>query len=535
MRNKAGGTMCTPATTGRHTLCSPEGMVNMLLALSTIADRLPQDFGVKLYGMPEKPEFFPRPVLYEADMTFEAGTLYIARGNSLPDQAPSCDCAIICVGSTAPWQRKGARVSLLHVSRESNLVIVFNAVQGIYNDCDVWDTQLRDEVEKDLDFDIDAVLVRASAFLERSLCIVDQHLQVVRSTAFEFDADGKPAVTVDDTMTNLSTELPVQVKEVCRLERMIREPYFSALRSPESSYCNNLYPLGYFAGCISISENGVPFRDGELPLIDHFFALFQKAFLKYLRSYANNADSGLDALRNVLDHKPLSRHETELLALAPDEQWCCFKLRKRRVGQSLPSDYLHATLSGRFPGVVYAVVFKQAVVGIVRVPKSTDLAIDPQFVELGREVERMGYYGGVSNAFSELTDIDQHLLQAEFAAARGRDEARALFFFHDYALSYLLDACCAEMPVEAVMGQGLKNLRAYDQAKGSEHVHTLELYLRNECNVTRTAHDLHIHRSSLLKRLDKIKAMLDDDLEDPNHRLYYRLCLTLMNHEPTQV
>ena len=85
------------------------------------------------------------------------------------------------------------------------------------------------------------------------------------------------------------------------------------------------------------------------------------------------------------------------------------------------------------------------------------------------------------------------------------------------------------------MGQGLKNLRAYDQAKGSEHVRTLELYLQNECNVTRTAHNLHIHRSSLLKRLDKIKAMLDDDLEDSNHRLYYRLCLALMKHEPTQV
>ena len=507
----------------------------MLLALSTIADRLPKDFGVKLHGVPEEPGFFRRPVLYEPGMAFEGGTLYIARGNSLPAKAPTCDCAIISVGSTAPWQRKGAGTSLLHVARESNLVTVFNAVQAIYNDCDSWDTQLRDEIEKDLDFDIDAVLVHATAFLERSLCIVNQNLQVVRSTAIEFDEDGQPTVTVDDTVTNLSTELTVQVKEVCRLERMIREPYFSALRSPESSYCNNLYPLDYFAGCVSISENGMPFRDGELPLIDHFFALFQKAFLKYLRNYANNADSGLEALRNVLDHKPLSRHETELLALAPDEQWCCFRLRKHRVGQSLPGDYLHATLNGRFPNTVYAVVFKQAVVGLVRVSKSTDLSIHPQLVELGREVERLGYYGGVSNPFSELADIDQHLLQAEFAAARGKDEKRPLFFFHDYALSYLLDACCAEMPVEAVMGQGLKNLRAYDQAKGSEHVRTLELYLQNECNVTRTAHNLLIHRSSLLKRLDKIKAMLDDDLNDPNHRLYYRLCLALMEHQPTQV
>ena len=507
----------------------------MLLALSTIADRLPTDFGAQLHGVPEEPEFFGRPVLYEPGMVFEAGTLYIARGNSLPDKAPTCDCAIICVGSTAPWQRKSAGASLLHVTRESNLVAVLNAVQAIYNDCDAWDTRLRNEIEKDLDFDIDAVLVQASAFLGRTLCIVDQNLQVVLSTAISPDENGKPTVTVDDTVMNLSTELTVQVKEVCRLERMIREPYFSALRSPESSYCNNLYPLDYFAGCVSVSEHGMPFRDGELPLIDHFFALFQKAYLKYLRTNANNADSGLDALRNVLDHKPLSRHETELLALGADEQWCCFRLRKRRVGQSLPSDYLHATLNGRFPGTVYAVVFKQAVVGLIRVSKSTDLAIDPQLVELGREVERMGYYGGVSNAFSELTDIDQHLLQAEFAAARGRDEKRPLYFFHDYALSYLLDACCAEMPVEAVMGQGLKNLRAHDLGRGSEHVRTLELYLQNECNVTRTASDLHIHRSSLLKRLDKIKAMLDDDLDDPNHRLYYRLCLALMDHQPTQV
>ena len=143
----------------------------------------------------------------------------------------------------------------------------------------------------------------------------------------------------------------------------------------------------------------------------------------------------------------------------------------------------------------------------------------------------MGYYGGISNAFSDLTEFDAYLLQAEYTVSRGNRSGKALYYFHDCVLSYMLDACCRDLGADALIGQGMKNLLSYDKSRSAEYVRTLELYLKNECSIARTAEELFIHRSSLIKRLDKIKKILRDDLEDSNHRLYYRLCLELMKRE----
>lgn len=46
---------------------------------------------------------------------------------------------------------------------------------------------------------------------------------------------------------------------------------------------------------------------------------------------------------------------------------------------------------------------------------------------------------------------------------------------------------------------------------------TLEAYLQTGCNKVLTAANLHLHRSSLIYRLDKIARLLDRDIDDPEH------------------
>ena len=74
-------------------------------------------------------------------------------------------------------------------------------------------------------------------------------------------------------------------------------------------------------------------------------------------------------------------------------------------------------------------------------------------------------------------------------------------------------------------------LMAHDRQKGTEYIKTLDVYLRNEMRITQTAKALYIHRSSLIKRLDRIMCLLQDNLEHPDVRLYYRLCLALLNRK----
>lgn len=70
---------------------------------------------------------------------------------------------------------------------------------------------------------------------------------------------------------------------------------------------------------------------------------------------------------------------------------------------------------------------------------------------------------------------------------------------------------------------GLKQLRRRDG--GIDCWDTLRRYLDNECNASKTAQELHLHRSSLLPRLEKIRSMAD--MDTPQQRLYLRMCIAL--------
>ena len=48
-------------------------------------------------------------------------------------------------------------------------------------------------------------------------------------------------------------------------------------------------------------------------------------------------------------------------------------------------------------------------------------------------------------------------------------------------------------------------------------------------NITKTALDLQIHRSSFLERLRNIEALLGVSLDDPRQRLYLQIMLEMID------
>lgn len=73
--------------------------------------------------------------------------------------------------------------------------------------------------------------------------------------------------------------------------------------------------------------------------------------------------------------------------------------------------------------------------------------------------------------------------------------------------------------------QSLQLLLNYDRANDSNYVRTLRVYLSNNCNMTRTARQLFLHRQTLIKRLEKISAIGNLDLEDYYSRTYMSMAL----------
>ena len=76
------------------------------------------------------------------------------------------------------------------------------------------------------------------------------------------------------------------------------------------------------------------------------------------------------------------------------------------------------------------------------------------------------------------------------------------------------------MPVNNYMPKSLENMNAYDMENATEFLPTLKSYIFNLKNTKETASELHIHRNTLLYRINKIEELFGitlDTAEDFHH------------------
>ncbi|MPQ43508.1 PucR family transcriptional regulator [Clostridium tarantellae] len=80
----------------------------------------------------------------------------------------------------------------------------------------------------------------------------------------------------------------------------------------------------------------------------------------------------------------------------------------------------------------------------------------------------------------------------------------------------------------------LGELIAYDKVNNTKFLHTITQYLFNNCNLIKTSQVMFIHRNTLIYRLNKIKNILNKDLEDPMDRLELLNAIMISNYLASQ-
>jgi DNA-binding PucR family transcriptional regulator len=94
----------------------------------------------------------------------------------------------------------------------------------------------------------------------------------------------------------------------------------------------------------------------------------------------------------------------------------------------------------------------------------------------------------------------------------------------------MLLRCCGEFSTEMMVPPEL--VRLYRRSSTDvDYIETLRTFLDNDCRITRTANVLYLHRTTMVKRLEKMREHVN--LDDPDRRLYLRMCLHLPDIEQT--
>ena len=70
--------------------------------------------------------------------------------------------------------------------------------------------------------------------------------------------------------------------------------------------------------------------------------------------------------------------------------------------------------------------------------------------------------------------------------------------------------------LERIVEEQVGILIAYDQENDSEFLTTLDVYLQENCNITKTTERLYVHRNTVKYRIKRIQELLKKDIHDVN-------------------
>ncbi len=136
---------------------------------------------------------------------------------------------------------------------------------------------------------------------------------------------------------------------------------------------------------------------------------------------------------------------------------------------------------------------------------------------------------GLSRPARKLSDIRNALDEAEQAWSLGRrlvaEGGSRLIDAAELGV-YRLLLPLEGMPVlHTFYQETIGLLEEYDRRQGTDLVHTLEVYFTQLGNLSRTAEIMHLHRNTLIYRLERIATILGVDLDDAEARLRLQLAL----------
>lgn len=127
---------------------------------------------------------------------------------------------------------------------------------------------------------------------------------------------------------------------------------------------------------------------------------------------------------------------------------------------------------------------------------------------------------GISKCFHDISKLKFHFEQAVTALLLNHKlrKMHKLSFYEEFIVEHMIDIAFKNTDLKQFCNENLLKLIEYDESNNTTFVSTLYEFLVHERNLAHTAKVLHIHRNTLIYRINKIQEITNHDLENSSYR-----------------
>ncbi|WMM25325.1 PucR family transcriptional regulator ligand-binding domain-containing protein [Tissierella sp. MB52-C2] len=135
---------------------------------------------------------------------------------------------------------------------------------------------------------------------------------------------------------------------------------------------------------------------------------------------------------------------------------------------------------------------------------------------------------GIGRIYKNLENVDKSFQDAVRTVRIGKIiTSKEVVSFNELGIFKILSEDILKDELEDFYNSTLRPLVDYDRKKSTELVKTLDIYFKNNGNLTRISEQLFTHYNTVLYRINRITEITEMDLEDPNHRLNLEIALKI--------
>jgi sugar diacid utilization regulator len=200
--------------------------------------------------------------------------------------------------------------------------------------------------------------------------------------------------------------------------------------------------------------------------------------------------------------------------------------RARRVGVELSDPHVVLVADGNLSGATHYASVHRGLAGSRG--RDVVLALPSVSTHVAREVAKaldatVGACGPVAGPVAIAAAYEEARRCLKALRQLGRDKDAATMDDLGFVGVLLGDRADVSGYVRSVLGPVLD----YDSERGTELVHTLEVYFRCGANLSRAKAELHLHVNTVTQRLDRVSSLLGD-WQSPERVLEVQLALRLL-------
>lgn len=305
---------------------------------------------------------------------------------------------------------------------------------------------------------------------------------------------------------------------------MIEEGFF-----PMRTMFQSVHLAEKFVGNLLVDELGPPFREGDFTLL-HYIGKITERYLRHNNILSLGTPIAVEEILTALLEKEIIEESNlnlflESLGFCSDDSFFCVVISPTHAKGN------HNTLSLLSIQVSKATQSKcylEYEGKLVFVFQTTPNRSREQILQIVLPILRDYFVQcGISLSFQDFQNLHDYHWQCLRALELGQAKDPTYWFyrFENYMLDHLILSSFDSHNPKIMIPEGLTRLLEYDKEHETQFVEILKTYLDHNMSLTTTAKLLYVHKNTLLYRLEKMKEILQMNLEDPDIRLL--LCAAL--------